>query len=163
MFKWVMKRMRWRAFIYLKSEDEEDIQEKEEHYGLNTCRCPPQIDNLKSFEDDMAKLIGNIQFRKPSDSFHRSLQKDAEYIRGSQDIFVAADKTKNIYRMGTAQYEWVLQENITRHYKIAEEYAYDKINKEAQIIANKLDIADRMDVMARRKSFITSKDHKQNF
>ena len=91
------------------------------------------------------------------------MQKDAEYIRGSQDIFVAADKTKNIYRMGTAQYEWLLQENITRHYKTAEEYAYDKINKEAQIIANKLDIADRMDVMARRKSFITSKDHKQNF
>ena len=65
----IMKRMRWRAFFDLKSEDEEDIQEEEEHYGLNTCRCPPQIDELKSFEDDIANLIGKIQFRKPSDSF----------------------------------------------------------------------------------------------
>ena len=111
----------------------------------------------------MVKLIGNIQFRKPSDSFQRSLQKDAEYIRGSQDIFVPAEKTKNIYRMGRVQYEQLLQDNITRHYKTAEEDAYDKINKEVEIIANRLDIADRVDVMARRKSFITLKDHKENF
>ena len=111
----------------------------------------------------MEKLIRNIQFRKPRDSFQTSLKKDAEYIKGSQDIFVPADKTKNVYRMGKAQYERLLQENITKHYKSAEEDTYDRINQEAWIIANKLDIANRMDVMARRKSFITSKDHKENF
>ena len=65
--------------------------------------------------------------------------------------------------MGRAQYERFLQENITRHCKTAEEDAYDKINKEAQIIASRLNIADRMEVMARRKSFIPLKDHKENF
>ena len=111
----------------------------------------------------MAKLIGNIQFRKPRDGFQTSLQRDVECIRGSEDIFVPADKTKNGYRMGKAQYERLLQDNITKHYKTAEEDAYDKINKEAQTIANTLEIAGRMDVMARRKSFITLKDHKENF
>lgn len=53
----------------MKSENEQDIQEEEEDYGLNTHRCPPQIDELKSFEDNITKLIGKIQFRKPSDKF----------------------------------------------------------------------------------------------
>ena len=74
-----------------------------------------------------------------------------------------ADKTKNIYRVGRVQYEQLLHENSSRHYKTAEEDAYDKINEEAQVITNKLYIADRMDVMARSKSFITLKDHKENF
>ena len=159
----VMKRMRWRAFYFLKNEEEGDIQEEEEYYGLNTRRCPPQIDELRSFEDDMAKLIGNIKFRKSRDTFQTSLQRDVEGIKGSEDIIVPADKTKNVYRMGKAQYERLLQENITKHYKSAEGDAYDTINKEAQVIANKLDIAGRMDVMARRKSFITLKDHKEHF
>ena len=57
----------------------------------------------------------------------------------------------------------MLQENITRHYKTAEEDTYNKVNEEAQVIANRLDMADRMDVMARRKSFITLNNHKENF
>ena len=71
-----------------------------------------------------------------------------------------ADKTKYICRMGRAQYERLLRENIIKHYKVGEEEAYDKINKEARIIANRLDIADRMDAMAKKESFKTLKDHK---
>ena len=159
----VMKRMRWRAFFYLGNEDEGDEQEDRKHYGFNSRRCPPQIDELKSFEDDMVKLIGNVQFRRPHDSFQRALQKDTTFIKGSQDIFVPADKTRNLYRIGKMRYEKLLRENITKHYKTAEEDAYDKINEEARVIASKLGIADRMDAMTRREAFITLKDHKENF
>ena len=159
----VMKRMRWRAFFHLKREDDEGMCDEDEYYGFNSRRCPPQIDELLHFEEDMAKLIGNIEFRRPHDSFQSTLQRDAEYIRGSSDIFVPADKTKNIYRMGGAQYERLLQENVTKHYKVAQENAYNNINKEARTIASGLDIADRMDIMAKRESFITLKDHKDNF
>ena len=58
----VMKRMRWRAFYYLRNDDEGDIHEEDEYYGLKTRRCPPQIEELKSFEEGMERLIGNIQF-----------------------------------------------------------------------------------------------------
>ena len=159
----VMKRMRWRAFFFLKSDDEVVEQGEEEYYGFNSRRCPPQMDELKSFENDMEKLIENIQFRRPRDTFQRTLQRDAAYIRGSRDIFVPADKTKNIYRMERAQYERLLHENITKHYRVAEDGTYDEINKEAQAIASGLGIADRIDAMARRESFITLKDHKANF
>ena len=53
----MLKRMRRRAFFFLRNEDEEDEREDGMHYGLDSHRCPPQIDKLKSFEDDMAKLI----------------------------------------------------------------------------------------------------------
>ena len=77
-------------------EDEEDEQGDGKHYGFNSRRCPPQIDKLKPFENDVAKLIGNVQFRRPRDSFQKVLQKDTAYIRGSQVIFVVADKTRNL-------------------------------------------------------------------
>ena len=159
----VMKRMRWRAFFFLRSDDEEVEQGEEEYYGFRSRRCPPQMDELKPFEDDMEKLIGNIQFRRSRDSFQRTLQRDAAYIRGSSDVFVPADKTKNVYRMVRAQYEWLLRKNITKHYKVAGEDVYDKVNKEARVIAKGLGIADRIDAMAKRESFLTLKDHKDNF
>ena len=36
--------------------------------------------------------------------------------------------------MERAQYEHLLSKNITKHYKVAEEDAYDKINQEARVI-----------------------------
>ena len=65
--------------------------------------------------------------------------------------------------MVKAQYDKLLRVNITRHYKNKNEDAYDEINAEAQVIANELGIANRMDVMAKREAFITLKDHKENF
>ena len=159
----VMKRMRWRAFFFLRGEDQEAEQGEDEYYGFDSRRCPPQIEELKSFEDDMVKLIRSIEFRRPRDNFQRTLQRDAAHIRGSEDIFVPADKTRNVYQMGKMQYERLLHENITKHYKAAEEDEYDRINREARAIASELNIADRMDAMARRESFITLKDHKDNF
>ena len=59
------------------------------------------INEFKLFEDDLVKLIGNIQFRRHSDNFQRTLQMDAAYIRWPRDILVPTDKTKIIY---TAHY-----------------------------------------------------------
>ena len=44
-------------------------------------------------------------------------------------------------------------------YRSADEDAYEEINVEAQVIASKLGIADKMDVMAKREAFITLKAH----
>ena len=101
----------------------------------------------------MEKLIGNIQFRRPLDNFQRTLQK------GSKDIFALADKTKNIYKMERAQYGRLLCENSTKHYKAAEKDAYNKINQEARVIDSWVGIADKIDAMAKRKSFIVLKDY----
>ena len=54
--------------------------------------------------------------------------------------------------MAKTWYEKPLWKNITKHYRATEEDIYDKINREAQIIASKLGISDRVDAMAKRKS-----------
>ena len=55
-----LKQMRWRAFFFLRNEDKEDERGDGMHYGFDSHRCPPQIDGLKAFEDDMAKLIKSV-------------------------------------------------------------------------------------------------------
>ena len=93
----------------------------------------------------MAKLIESVEYRRLCDNFQNTLQKDITHIRDSQAVFVPTDKTRNLYWMGRAQYKKLLRKNVTRHYKSANEDAYDEINAEAQVIAG---MANRMDVMA---------------
>ena len=121
----VMKRMRWKAFLYLRNEVEEDEQGDGKHYGFNSHSCPHQIDELKPFENDMAKLIENVEFRRSHGRFQSNLKMEITYIRGSQAIFVPADKIRNFYMMKKAQHEKLLhvRENIMWHYRSADKDA----------------------------------------
>lgn len=159
----VIKRMRWRAFFYLRSGSDETSEGQDEHYGFNSRRCPPQVEELKAFETDMGKLVKNIKFRKANDSFQNTLRREVTRIKNSEELFVPAAKTRNLYVLGREQHEKLLRENITKHYKAADQDAYDNINLEAQAISRNLGLADRMDTMAKAGAFISLKDHKDNF
>ena len=69
------------------------------HYEFNSRSCPPHIDELKPFEDNMVKLIENVEFKRSHDRFQNTLKRDIAYIRGSQAVFMPADKTRNLYRV----------------------------------------------------------------
>lgn len=160
----VIKRMRWRAFFFLRGDgDTADDCENRRKFGLKSRGTPPQIEEMKDFEDDLAKMIERIEFRKCYDSFQNTLRKDVDRIKKSKEVFVPADKTRNLYEMDKAQYKKLLHDNITRHYQSASEEAYEDINMEAGEIAAKLQIADRMETMARKEAFLTLKDHKEHF
>ena len=81
------------------------------------------------------------------------MHKDIAQIRRSRAVFVPADKTRNLYELEKEQYDELLQESITKHYKVADEDAYDDINTEAQIIAHRLCLSKRMDAVAKREAF----------
>ena len=74
-------------------------------------------------------------------------------LKKSKEVFVPADKTRNLYEMDKAQYKKLLRKNITRHYQSTSKEAYDDINTEAGVIAAKIQIADRMETMARKELF----------
>ena len=159
----VMRRMRWRAYHYLRGKDEDRLP-TEKHFGLHSRKSPPHVEELKAFEEDLAKLIENVTFRNVfHDSFQKTLRHDITHIKRSEAIFVSADKTRNLYELKKEQYEKLLKENTTKHYRSADERAYHDINSEAQAIANGLGIAGMMDIMAKRTAYITLKDHKENF
>ena len=158
----VLKRMRWRAFFFLRGENSGDNGE-DEKFGFKSRKCPPQIEEMRPFEDDIVRLVEKIEFRKISDPFQDMLQTDIRKIRNSADIIVPADKTGNLYKMRTEQYEKLLRDNVTKSYKPAPDRLCDDINNEAKRIATRLKLEDRTEILAKSEAFITLKDHKENF
>eukprot|EP00112_Aurelia_sp_Birch-Aquarium-sp1_P007046 Seg177.1 transcript_id=Seg177.1/GoldUCD/mRNA.D3Y31 product="hypothetical protein" protein_id=Seg177.1/GoldUCD/D3Y31 len=118
---------------------------------------------MKSFEDDLLKMIENIQFKKVNDKFQTTLKNDIKKINDSTKMLIPADKTRNLYEVEKNQYEKLLRDNITKNYKIADSHVHDNINEEAKKIASDLEIEERMETMAKKQAFITLKDHKENF
>lgn len=69
--------MRWKAFFFLTNGD--DLEERhplEETFGFKSRKCPPPIDNLTPFEEDLIRLIENIKFKKVSDQLQATLTND---------------------------------------------------------------------------------------
>ena len=74
-----------------------------------------------------------------------------------------ADKTTNYYQMQAKEYTSLLKKNVEKEYKKAPDDTEHSINLEAKHIANSLGITNRLDTLSQKSSFITLKDHKDNF
>jgi len=60
----VLKRMRWKALLYLNPSN----GSRAGKFNLNSRKCPPPIDELKPFEDDVSKLVKNLRLKKVSNT-----------------------------------------------------------------------------------------------
>ena len=122
-----ISRLRWKVFFYLKEREKpENESSKEnkptENFGFKSENALPASKDLKQFENDLYDLVKNIQFRNPAEvkrrnSFRKQLSKDIREIKSSNDLFIPADKTTNIYKMKSADYEKFLTNSITTQYK----------------------------------------------
>ena len=61
------------------------------------------------------------------------------------------------------EYEKLLKDNITQKYKIASPDTLGEINNEFNIIADALEISERIENTTPKSAFLTLKDHKENF
>lgn len=118
---------------------------------------------LKPFKEDLVKLISNIKYRPQTNEFQKRLKNDCNIIRNSPDIIVSADKTANLYKMNLAQYKNQLLNNITKDYKKVNINEVNNTNLEAKTLANKFDVAKKAEILSDTSSFITIKDHKEDF
>ena len=91
------------------------------------------------------------------------MTEDIASINSSPDVFIFADKTNNIYKAPPEQYKKRLKESVTKAYKKSTERLEKSINLEAKNIAKKLDLAERVECLAKKPALITLKDHKENF
>lgn len=154
-----IKRMRWKAYFFLNPHDKTDVT----NFRISTKKCPPSNVLLEPFEDELFKMVENIQFKKVSNAFQNKLNQDIKKINASNKVFTFADKSRNLYQLEKHNYEKLLTENITSNYKLAPENSADVINANIKPIASSLGIADRLETMNKRNAFITLKDHKENF
>ena len=109
------------------------------------------------------KEIRSISYKNRRCHFQEDLKKDIATVRNEDRIFVKADKSTNFYKLSTNQYNHLLNANVTKTYKKADKSKLDKIDKEAKNITTKLDLDDRVELIATKNAFITLKDHKENF
>ena len=132
-------------------------------FKLKTRKCPPQIQDVKDFENDLLKLIENIQFRAVSENFFKKLNEDRNKIRSSDNLVVPPDKTQNYYEITKENYNKILHDKITKTYKKGHPSLPKKINIETKKIAKSFTVDIKMDITAKQQCFVTIKDYKDNF
>ena len=74
-----------------------------------------------------------------------------------------ADKTNNLYELTTDEYNKLLTKYISQTYRKSNLSAMYTINAEAKVIVQDLKIDKRIEQYNQKQSFITLKDHKENF
>ena len=156
-------RMRWKCLFYERKLNKMNNDNQNESYGFKSKKTPPQNDLLKPFEEDLISLIRNISFKSISDEFLNQLDVDKDEIKSSEKVLVFADKTTNIYPVSKNDYRKLLRESVTKDYKKTKSPMYDEINEAAVDIAYRLNLEDKIECFAKKDSFITLKDHKDNF
>ena len=151
--------MRWRAYFFLNPSTDKNRSQ----FDLKSRKCPPPIDELIPFEDDLFHMVETIKFRKTTNSFQENLKRDVNKIQSSTKIFVPADKTRNYYELDKDHHDKLLGENITKNYRKANADSANQVNQELKKITTKHDISEKVEIMAHRQAFITLKDHKESF
>ena len=96
-------------------------------------------------------------------NLQRKLGKDLKEIREDKHVFVKADKTTNHYKTEPKDYMTLLNRNVTKSYKKTDHNVPIDIATKDKLLAEKLELDDRIDVSAHRDPFITLKDHKPDF
>ena len=155
-----LRRMRWKAHFF----DNPSTGEQRENFGFNSEKSPPPIKDISAFEADMYKLIKNVEYKQYySNPLQQKMTKDIRNMRSSDYLFVEADKTTNLYKLTPGQYSKLLNDNITSTYAKQSKDEKSAIDAEAKVIAERYEIADRAEAVAKRDAYITLKDHKNNF
>ena len=78
-----MPRMRWKCPEFLGKLNSNNV----ESYGFKPVKCPPAIQEMTDFENDLQQMIKSVEFRQIRNSF----QNDVEHIKKSNKIFVFTD------------------------------------------------------------------------
>ena len=87
--------MRWKASVFLgqlKSNGKDN-------HGFKTAKCPSSVNELVPFINDMTDMIKNLKFKRVNNEFQSNLRNDTRQIRKINNLFVTADKSKNMYRI----------------------------------------------------------------
>ena len=156
----VLTRMRWKLF-WSKAEEKQKVTTN--FHGFKTINYPKPIPELKKFEEEVIAMVADLEMKHFTNPLQEEMRRDMNKIREVKEVIVPADKTANLYRIPTNQYTNFLTQNIQKEYKKVAAKEVKKINTEAANIAKDLKIEERVEAIALKPSFLTLKDHKEEF
>ena len=134
-----------------------------ERYGFKSRKQAPPDKDLKAFEDELIGLVQKVETRYFSNPLQERMKEDIKKIKECNKMIVPADKTANLYCMEVQQYKDELRNNITKDYKVSRTDVLKSINSESAVIAERLELSDRVEAIAEKPANITVKDHKPDF
>ena len=132
----LLKRMRWKVYWFRNKKK----GNKKNTYGFNSTKHPKAMKELKAFEDDLIKMIGDIEMRRNENNLQKKMREDISLIKGLNGVIVSADKTDNLYVISKEDYLTQLHNSITEDYRKDNDSTLQKIDQEAAVIASDLEI-----------------------
>ena len=162
------KKMKWK--VHRINNPTRTARESKNTYGFPTVEAPPTLKadlpttkKLKEFQDGMIDLIREIKFNSNTNQHQVKLKQDISKIRSEKRVYMAADKTSNMYLVKPKKYKELLDKNVQNEYKkTTPAYALNKEKSELEL-AEKLELNDKVHRSAQRDCFVTLKDHKPGF
>ena len=138
-------------------------KKSKETFGIRSIHNPEAVPELKNFENDFISLAQNVQFRKFNNNLQRNLKQICDDIQHDPRLIIPADKTSNFYKLTPKEHQELREKDVHSCYKKEKKVKLEKVKKEHQKIAKKLDIDDRLFRTSEQECFIKLKDHKSNF
>ena len=81
---------------------------------------------------NLLQIVASLKFRKLNDNFQEKMKSDISGIKSSPNVFIVADKTSNIYKAASREYNKLLKDNITKSYKKSTDRLEKAINMEVK-------------------------------
>ena len=156
-----IRRLRWKAHFFDTQSD--NYYNENKNFGFKLEHYPLQHKGLNAFEADLYELARSIQFKKVHNSFFSKLSQDVKRIAICSSLFLPADKTTNLYKMGIIDSKKLLHDNVTVNCQITNASNVKQINLDVINIANNLKLDNKIEKLAKKEAFFPVKDHKPNF
>ena len=153
--------LRYRSWHFLNPSENRN---QKETFGFKTTEPAPSIAELKEFEDDLYELVKNVKFRPiKQTTLQSTLKQNMVEMSQNNDIYVAADKTENYYRISKSDHDRLVSKNVRKDYKKGAADAVNKVNAQDKKIAEDLELDNRIYAFSEREVYVTIKDHKENY
>ena len=153
----LIRRLRWKVAFATGRVTVNSVTEK---YGF---RSPKPIKELKEFEDGLLEIVKQCDTNSKVTPFLAKLRAESNRIKSDGKMFVSADKTVNIYKVGTEVYQNLVNKEVNADYKKASVNSVKKVEEAEKKLVSDLGLSDRVFQSKKKKAYITLKDHKDNF
>ena len=78
---WVIKRIKWKAFFYEKSENTSETIV--DNFGFTSVRTPLKNEHLNAFESNLYDMVHNIEFKRVFKNSKVTCQKTSKALMGT--------------------------------------------------------------------------------
>ena len=158
----LLRNMGWYIHFLLNPDSKSD----KETFGFKSEAPPPQDAQkiLDPLAKDLSHMVRSLKYKdNVRCDFQNGLKSFISQVKNSDEIFVAADKSRCYYKMKPDDYTKLVHNNVTKEYRKACPDDLKSANAEASRLATQLELEDRIQVHSENNAFISLKDHKSNF